>query len=288
VTGANKGIGLAICKQLASNGIIVVLTARDKNRGIQALEKLKTEFSELTDFLIFHQLDVADQSSVDSFADFLKTHFGKLDILVNNAAIGGATLDDDTIKAISDKTTRDQIKWHQMMNESYEDALKCLETNYYGAKRMIEANLPLLQFSDSPRIVNVSSSMGQLKNIPNEWVKSKLSDVDNLNEEIVDEVIKKYLKDFKEGGLLENGWPMFLSAYTVSKASMVAYTRIIAKKYPQFCVNCVCPGYVKTDINFNTGILTVDEGAEGPVKLALLPNGGPSGLFFINNQVVPF
>ena len=80
VTGANKGIGFGICKQLASNGIVVLLTARDEKRGLEAVQKLKD--SGLSDYLLFHQLDVADQASVDSLLDFVKTHFGKLDILV--------------------------------------------------------------------------------------------------------------------------------------------------------------------------------------------------------------
>ena len=76
--------------------------------------------------------------------------------------------------------------------------------------------------------------------------------------------------------------------YAVSKAAMNAYTRILAKKFPNFKVNCVCPGFVKTDINYNTGTLPVEEGAESPVKLALLSNDGPSGLFFSSNQVTSF
>jgi (+)-neomenthol dehydrogenase len=80
VTGSNKGIGLEIVRQLASAGIKVVLTARDEKRGLQALETLKS-FG-LSDFVVFHQLDVADASSVASLADFVKSQFGKLDILV--------------------------------------------------------------------------------------------------------------------------------------------------------------------------------------------------------------
>ncbi|MFQ6663637.1 hypothetical protein Gotur_031078, partial [Gossypium turneri] len=79
VTGANKGIGLEICKQLAQNGITVVLTARDEKRGLEALESLK--HSGLSDYLIFHQLDVTDPESIASLADFVKKQFGKLDIL---------------------------------------------------------------------------------------------------------------------------------------------------------------------------------------------------------------
>ncbi len=80
VTGANKGIGFGTVKQLASNGVTVVLTARDEKRGLEAVDKLK-EFG-LSDLVVFHQLDVTDPSRVTSLADFLKTQFGKLDILV--------------------------------------------------------------------------------------------------------------------------------------------------------------------------------------------------------------
>lgn len=79
VTGANKGIGLEICRQLASNGITVVLTARDEKKGLEAAEKLKRSGCH---HVVFHQLDVADRASVTSLADFITTQFGKLDILV--------------------------------------------------------------------------------------------------------------------------------------------------------------------------------------------------------------
>lgn len=80
VTGANKGIGLEICRQLACNGVMVVLTARDEKKGMEAVENLKR--SGLSNLVVFHQLDVVDPSSIASLADFVKSHFGKLDILV--------------------------------------------------------------------------------------------------------------------------------------------------------------------------------------------------------------
>jgi len=80
VTGANRGIGFAICKQLVSNGIKVVLAARDEKRGLEAVDKLKN--LALPSHVVFHQLDVTDPKSIGSFADFLKNQFGKLDILV--------------------------------------------------------------------------------------------------------------------------------------------------------------------------------------------------------------
>jgi len=80
VTGANKGIGYGICKKLALNGIMVVLTARNEKRGLEAVERLK-EFG-LSEVLVFHQLDVTDPPSVAALAQFIKTRFGRLDILV--------------------------------------------------------------------------------------------------------------------------------------------------------------------------------------------------------------
>ncbi|CAN1175347.1 (+)-neomenthol dehydrogenase [Linum perenne] len=244
-------MGFEICRQLASNGVLVILTARDQNRGLEAVQKLINDDSALSDYIIFHQLDVADSSSVSSLADFVRTQFSKLDILVNNAAIFGAIIHEDT----------------------YELAVECLKINYYGAKQMTDAFLPLIELSDSPRIVNVSSGMGKLKNVKNEWAVSVFSDVESLNEEKIEQVLDQFLRDFKQGLLETKGWPLRASAYILSKAAMNAYTRMMANKYPKVCMNCVCPGYVKTDFNFNTGIRSVEEGAKGPVKLALLSDG---------------
>ena len=115
-----------------------------------------------------------------------------------------------------------------------------------------------------------------------------LGNAESLTKERVDKVLNEYLKDFKEGSLETKGWPRYMSAYIISKAATNAYTRIVAKKFPSFRVNCLCPGYVKTDINHNTGYLTTDEGAKRVVKIALLPNDGPSGLFFSQNEVTTF
>jgi short chain dehydrogenase len=82
VTGGNKGIGLEICRQLASNGVFVILTARDEKRGKDAVEKLTRDYG-LTN-IMFHQLDVTDPLSIASLAGFVQNQFGKLDILVNS------------------------------------------------------------------------------------------------------------------------------------------------------------------------------------------------------------
>ncbi|XP_027109584.2 (+)-neomenthol dehydrogenase [Coffea arabica] len=292
VTGANKGIGFEVCRHLASKGITVVLTARDEKRGLDALHKLKFSDGLSADHLLFHQLDVADSSSVASLAQFIKTQFGRLDILVNNAGIIGADIDSDAFKAAIaagavEEERANKADWSSSIKETHELAVQCFQTNYYGAKRMIEAFVPLLQLSQSPRVVNVSSGAGKLKNIPSEWARGIFTDVDNLTEERVDEVLNQYLKDLKEGSREAKGWPSFLSSYTVSKAAMNAYTIVVAKKHPHIKINTVCPGFVKTDINFESGTLTAEEGADSIVRLALLPDDGPSGLFFIRSEISP-
>ncbi|CAL5192630.1 unnamed protein product [Lathyrus oleraceus] len=276
VTGSNKGIGFETVKILASNGIQVVLTARDEKKGNEAIEKLK-EFG-LSDNAMFHQLDVTDPTSITSLVDFVKTHFGRLDILVNNAGVSGVN---------PYETVGSTVDWEQL-TQTYEMVQKCLRTNYYGVKETTEAFLPLLNLSNSPKIVNVSSQAGLLKNIQNQWAQKVFNDVENLTEEGIDEVLREFVKDFKEDSLENKGWPTFLSAYIVSKAAMNSYTRILAKKNPNLCSNCVCPGFVKTDINRNTGMLSVDQGAASVVRLALLPHGSPSGLFYIREQMSNF
>ncbi|KAL5565584.1 hypothetical protein UlMin_028748 [Ulmus minor] len=288
VSGANRGIGFEICKQLASNGVKVALTAIDEKEGLEAIEKLKE--SRLSQHIVFHCLDVTDPASIASCADFITTQFGKLDILINNAGVGGHILDADALAKAAELAGGwpYEANWNEISTQTYELAEECLKTNYYGARRLVEAFLPLLQLSDSPRVVNVSSELGLLKHLSCEWAKQVLNDVENLTEERVDEVVNEFLKDFKEGNLEKRGWPVHISAYKVSKAAMNAYTRILSKNYPNICVNSVFPGYCRTDITCNTGQLTAAEGAQSPVRLALLPEGRCSGLFFLQQQVLPF
>ncbi|KAI4328762.1 hypothetical protein L6164_021094 [Bauhinia variegata] len=127
-----------------------------------------------------------------------------------------------------------------------------------------------------------------MQNIPNGWAKEVLSDVENLDEEKIDEISNQFLKDFKENALETKGWPTAISAYIVSKAALNAYTRVLAEKHQSFCINAVVPGYVKTDLTYNTGTMNPDEGAEGAVRLALLPKASPSGLSFFKSQELSF
>ncbi|MCL7050027.1 hypothetical protein MKW94_022506 [Papaver nudicaule] len=315
VTGGNKGIGFEICRQLASKGISVVLTSRDVTKGLGAVEKLKNSFG--LSNVVFHQLDVMNPITLPPLADFIRTQFGKLDILVsrmqplvnflfhliacllnfsfqylkvNNAGITGVITDAAGFTALGQALVENDQKANlkQMIKETYELAEECMQTNYYGVKSVTKALIPLLQLSGSPRIVNVSSSIGELKNVSNEKALKILSDGDGLKEKSVDEIVNMFLKDFKEDLLESNGWPANLPAYTISKACLNAYTRILAKKYPIFRINCLCPGYVNSNFNCNTGVITTAQGAERVVNLALVPDDGPSGLYFTNGEVSPY
>ncbi|KAF3943231.1 hypothetical protein CMV_030188 [Castanea mollissima] len=317
VTGANKGIGLEISRQLALNGVKVILTARDVKRGTEAVETLKAAgYSDLS----FHQLDVSDPVSFSAFVNFIKTEFGKLDILldkptvtslaklkpnltrsnfvlimhVNNAAVNGLTtvgiVDPKDLKFGPDDVVGPNAgAFKKFVQQTYESAVNSFKTNYYGIKHLSKELIPLLQLSKSARIVNISSDLGQLKFILNENAKKKLGDVDGLIEEKVDEVVEEFLEDVKENLIEVKGWPSNnFSAYSVSKTVLNAYTRVLAKKYPTVAINAVSLGFTKTDLNYNVGVLTTEEAAKGPVMLALLRDSKPSGLFFDNTEVSTF
>ncbi|XP_028098366.1 short-chain dehydrogenase/reductase 2b-like [Camellia sinensis] len=111
-------IGFEICRQLASKGIIVVLTARDEKKGFEALEKLKSDG--LSDHVVFCQLDVVDPSSVSSLAEFVKSKFGRLDILVNNAGILGAKMDWDSLQSSKGSTEEVVSSFKKITTQSYE------------------------------------------------------------------------------------------------------------------------------------------------------------------------
>ncbi|KAJ4746883.1 hypothetical protein LUZ62_081288 [Rhynchospora pubera] len=285
VTGANKGIGLEICRQLLEKGIMVVLTARDEARGKAAVSKLQDGGAK---DVVFHQLDVADPVSIASLKTFIHCQFQKLDILVNNAGVSGIELDVEDLSGFNNNKETHLESFVPVMIQQYEKAKECININFYGTKRMCEAFIPLLRLSQSPRIVNLTSIYGKLQVIPSETIKTELRDADNLTEGRLDNIISSFLNDFRTNNVLKDTWPTDLSAYKVSKVAVAAYTRILARKHEEMCINCVHPGYVITDITWKTGKLTVEEGAKGPVMLALLPDGGPSGQFYFQTTLSSF
>uniref|UniRef100_A0A0D9W7I3 Uncharacterized protein n=1 Tax=Leersia perrieri TaxID=77586 RepID=A0A0D9W7I3_9ORYZ len=293
VTGGNKGVGLETCRQLASRGLRVVLTARNEARGLEAVEGIRRSGAGDTD-VVFHQLDVTDPASVARLADFVRDQFGRLDVLINNAGISGVDRDPVLVAKVKDQVegmdVDQRVEWmKENSKETYDEAKSCITTNYYGAKLVTEALLPLILLSSSGRIVNVSSGFGLLRNFNSEELIKEFNDIDSLTEKRVEELLDLFLDDFKANLIEAHGWPTGgSSAYKVAKAALNAYTRILSKKYPTLRINCLTPGYVKSDMSMHMGVLTPEEGASNPVKVALLPDDGPTGAYFDRNGEASF
>jgi NAD(P)-dependent dehydrogenase (short-subunit alcohol dehydrogenase family) len=134
VTGGNRGIGFEVCRQLADAGHTVVLTARNGAAADQAARRVGGTPL---------RLDVTDPASIDAAARAVSDEHGRLDVLVNNAAISYDT-------------------WQRAATADLGVVREAAETNLYGPWQMIEAFLPLLRRSRHPRIVNVSSEAGSL------------------------------------------------------------------------------------------------------------------------------
>jgi NAD(P)-dependent dehydrogenase (short-subunit alcohol dehydrogenase family) len=139
VTGANRGIGLEVACQLADAGDTVVLGSRDRIRGEEAARPLVDAGRDV----LVRRLDVTDQSTLDAVAAELSASYGRLDVLVNNAAINYDT-------------------WQQAAGADLTVVAETIDTNLVGAWRAINAFLPLLRSSEHGRIVNVSSESGSL------------------------------------------------------------------------------------------------------------------------------
>lgn len=297
VTGGNRGMGFEICRQLASSGLTVVLTARSETRGAEAARELRG--LGLPD-VVSHQLDVTEPTSAARLADFVRTKFGKLDVLVNNAGIMGVTMeigdDEAAVKEMMVGKDQNEIaEWlKQRTTQSAEQAEECVRINYHGTKTVTEALLPLVQSSSSSssggRIVNVTSSFGLLRFFSGEELRQELSSVDTLTTQRLDELSALFLEDYRSGRLEPRGWPTdrVYAAYQASKALVSAYTRVLARDNPALRVNCVHPGYVQTEMNRNTGDLTAAEGARVSVAVALADQGGVTGAYFDRTQIASF
>ncbi|XP_021845503.1 (+)-neomenthol dehydrogenase [Spinacia oleracea] len=251
VTGGNRGIGLAMVKRLAELGVTVILTARDANKGKQALEMLRNEG--LANYIHFSILDVSDPHSISLFASWFNNNFGLLDILVNNAA----------------------VSYNGIYENSVKNAEIVINTNFYGPKLLIEALLPFFRCSSTykSRILNFTSRLGLLHNVENKEVRAILEDEENLSEEKIEGVIRLFLKQVKEGKWEKEGWPKAWTDYAVSKLALNAYSKILATRLrdSNISVNCFCPGFTQTGMTGGKGSRTAEIAANIGAQLALLP-----------------
>ncbi|KAJ1425405.1 Short-chain dehydrogenase/reductase SDR [Sesbania bispinosa] len=273
VTGGNRGIGFEICRQLATHGLTVILTSRDASAGLESVKVLQEGGLDV----VYHQLDIVDNSSIKQFVDWLQENYGGLDILVNNAG----------------------VNFNLGSDNSVENAYKVIETNYYGTKSMTEVIIPLMKPSlVGARIVNVSSRLGRLNGrrnrISNVALREQLSNVESLSEELIGRTVSTFLQQVEDGTWTSGGWPQIYTDYSVSKLAVNAYTRLMARKLferpegQKIYINCYCPGWVKTALTGYAGNNTVEEGADTGVWLALLSDQTIMGNFFAERREINF
>jgi NAD(P)-dependent dehydrogenase (short-subunit alcohol dehydrogenase family) len=231
ITGANKGIGYEIAAGLGALGWRVGVGARDGQRREAAVAKLRAAGADAFGV----PLDVTDDASVTAAAGLI----GELDVLVNNAGITGGMPQEPT--RISPETMRAVV-----------------ETNVIGVIRVTNAMLPLLRRSASPRIVNMSSSVGSLAR--------------------------------QSGPGAETTTGPISAAYAPSKSFLNAVTIQYARELgdTNILVNAGCPGYTATDLNGFRGYRTPEQGAAIAIHLATLPDDGPTGGFFEDAGPVPW
>ena len=214
ITGANKGLGRETARRLIEEGHTVYIGARSVERGEATASELGGRFV---------QLDVTDDTSVETAMGVIDEREGHLDVLVNNAGISAPADVNGPV------------------------ALKVFDTNAIGVIRVTQSALPLLEKSDNPVVVNVSSALGSF------WA-----------------VTNPERRQFHFPAII----------YGASKAAVSMLTVQYAKALPDIKFNAVEPGFTATDLTpFSGAGQPVEKGAEVIVRMATIGKDGPSGTF---------
>jgi NAD(P)-dependent dehydrogenase (short-subunit alcohol dehydrogenase family) len=215
---------------------------------------------------ILRQLDVTDEVSILQLYESVKSETGKLDVLVNNAGINGSVSEGSTLWRIKDRIRGSaarklvkalkpvlekvgMIRKGERASDADLDMVRIImETNLYGPWRMIQVFLPLLLESDDPRIINISSGMGEL-------------------------------------GSLDGEMPGYSLSKASLNALTIMFSRELGGKAVK--VNAMCPGWVKTDMGGPNAPREVHQGADTAVWLAIA-EGIPGGKFFRDRKEIPW
>jgi len=270
VTGSNKGIGLEIAKKIGAektddeNAFLCILGCRNKELGLQAAEQLKSEGMDVD----FVRIDLEDVDSIESATKYIKEKYGCCDVLVNNAAV-----------CFNDPTLYGKVP-HTPFDEQADITVR---TNFFGTLSLTKKMLPLLEKSDSPRIINIASSAGRLAILPSQQRREAFSS-DTVTMENLEEFMMDFIEAAKEGNHSEKGWPN--TGYGVSKVGIISMTKILARENPRFMVNSVDPGYCATDQNNNQGFIPVGRGAITPHLLATIKEPFFSGAHWYEEQEI--
>lgn len=195
------------------------------------------------------QLDVTDKVSIADAAGHIMKEFGKLDVLVNNAGISRVGKEEGKLEDVAKKGRLSLV--------SLDDVRTIYEVNVFGVIAVTQAMLPLLRKSNAARIVNVSSGVGSL-------ARTLGPDGEHLRE--------------------------IFGAYSISKAALNSVTVGFAIELEKdgIKVNGACPGYTATALNNFHGTRTVEQGAQEPVRLALLGSNGPTGTYSNDEGLLPW
>ena len=234
VTGANQGIGLQIAKDLVKHGLTVLAGSRDVGRGQAAAEEIGPGGHAL-------HLDVTDQASIAAAAARVGAEFGRLDVLIQNAAIS------NTSRQVG-QSVEDHAARTRPSNVSLQEMRAIWDTNVFGVLAVYQAMLPLLRQTPGARIVNVSSGAGSL---------ARNAD-----------------PAFSHRSIFGPGYP-------ASKTALNALTIAMAIELEPdgIPVNAISPGFVSTNLNGYAGTETVVYGAREAVRVALLGRASPTGRF---------
>ncbi len=227
ITGASKGIGLEVARQLGRQGIAVLVAARTQSAADEAAAELRQEGIQATGL----ELEVTNADHIAEAVRFIEKEYGRLDILVNNAGI------------LAEKTDYD--------GDAFRDTF---EVNTFAPYFLTEALMPLLLKSEAGRIVNQSSALGSIQFLLTNEVAQRLA----------------------------------TPAYSASKAALNMLTAYWAQKTKgtNLKVNSVHPGIVRTRMGGEKAELTPEEGAVTAVRLATIPEDGPTGgFFYLDNQL---
>jgi NAD(P)-dependent dehydrogenase (short-subunit alcohol dehydrogenase family) len=233
VTGANQGVGLQVAKELVANGVTVLVGARSFERG-------EAKARDIGAGAIALQLDVTGRVSIAEAAQLIREKFGRLDLLVQNAAISNTRKGSLSLQEYAEVS--------RASNVSLDEVRTVWETNVFGVLAVYQSMLPLLRESSDARIINVSSAVGSLT-----------SNADPAY---------PYHPMFG---------PVYPASKTALNAITLAM--MIELESTGIKVNLVSPGFTRTNLNGYAGTQSVEEGSREVVRVALLGPDGPTGTF---------
>lgn len=270
VTGANKGIGKEISRKLGSEkDLICILACRNEKLGKAAADELKALGCHHVDSV---KLDLDDADSIVQAREYVQTKYGRLDILVNNAAV-----------CFNDPTLYGKVPPTPFQKQ----ASTTIQTNFFGTLAVTKEFLPMLRespsSSSSPRIVNIASYAGRLAILKSQALVDTFTSPD-LQLDQLEDLMKTFVQEVEAGTHAQKGWPN--TCYGMSKVGIIALTKILARDETKIMVNSVDPGYCATDQNNNQGTRPAERGAVTPFWLSTQDEKFLTGVHWMDERPI--